>query len=71
VKRLAGIGKRLTEAEIRERLRIGQVNDRYVLIAARSAVDRENVTAASIHHLGRGNQGASAANNTSGTNLST
>jgi len=32
VKRLAGIGKRLTEAEIRERLRIGQVNDRDVIV---------------------------------------
>jgi cytochrome c553 len=32
VKRLAGIGRRLTEAEIRERLRMGEVNDRDVII---------------------------------------
>lgn len=32
VKPLAGIGKRLTEVQIRERLRIGEINDREVLI---------------------------------------
>jgi cytochrome c553 len=32
VKPLAGIGQRLTEAQIRERLRIGEINDRDLLI---------------------------------------